>query len=78
MSTLDSFLQIYFQTLLDNEKGRMILQGSSWVYKLDVEFPQDLDQNLVHFKKCKISPYAQMAATSELFRVSDFRDLTDF
>ena len=35
--------------------------------KLDVIFPQDLDQHFVHLEQREISSDAEMAASSELF-----------
>lgn len=44
------------------------------MHQLDIEFPQDLDQDLVHLKQCQIATDTQMTSATELFLVSGCRN----
>lgn len=61
-----SLVHIDFKALLDDEEGTVVRQRSSWMYQLDIECPQDLNQHFVHLKQCKVSPDTEMAASAEL------------
>lgn len=44
----------------------MVLQRSTGMHQRDFEFPENLNQCLVHFEKREVTANAKMAATTKL------------
>lgn len=59
-------LQICQQAPLDYEEAGMVLKGFSRVHELDIEPPDKLWQDLVHFKEGEMSSDTKVGTTTKL------------
>lgn len=60
------FRNPYFQARLDNEKGRMILQLSVWMYQLEAVVAEKHRQRLVHLEERQVLADAQVSTAAKL------------
>lgn len=64
--SLPSLRDAHFQSFVDHEKGRVVLQFLVGSEKLEVVVAEQQWQCLVHLKQCQVLANAEMSSTTKL------------